>query len=123
LGDLKDSFFVNSLFSPRGRFSSYGQPTDIKVKKSVTQGDYRIIDVSFSTLSQSTQTEIPRKSQLIATIPRGASQAVMLVGSVSALRWKKGSDMVVASIVDSYRAIPAPQGGLKIRGKPDRRSL
>ena len=30
---IKDSFFLESLLAPTGRFSFYGQPTDVKVKK------------------------------------------------------------------------------------------
>ena len=67
LADLKDSFFVKTVFSPKGRFSFYGQPTDLKVKSSAMKGNYRVLDVGFSTLSQSTQTEIPRRAQIIAT--------------------------------------------------------
>ncbi len=117
LADLKDSFFTKSLFSPTGRFSFYGQPTDIKVKTSSINGDYRLLDVSFSTLSQSTQTEIPRKARIVATIPGGSSQAVMLVASASALRWKKGADKKVISAVDSFKATPAPQAGLRVRAR------
>lgn len=117
LGDLKDSFFIKSLFSPTGRFSFYGQPTDIKVKNSVSNGDYRILDVSFSTLSQSTQTEIPRKARIAVTIPSGSTQAIMLVSSASALRWKKGADKQVMSTIDSFKAVPAPETSLKIRAK------
>ena len=122
LGDLKDSFFLKNVFSPTGRFSSYGQPTDIKVNNSRQKGNYRQIDVSFATLSQSTQTEIPRRAQITATIPEGASQAVMLVGSASALRWKRGSDQQVASVGESFQAIPAPQTSLKVRAKERRSS-
>jgi hypothetical protein len=121
--DLKDSFFVDSLFGPRGRFSFYGAPTDIKAKKGTTVGDYRVIDISFSTLSQSTQTEIPRKARLVATIPSGSTQAVMLIGSASALRWKKGSEQLVASTAESFRAIAAPTTGLKLRRKERYSSL
>jgi hypothetical protein len=117
LADLKDSFFIKSLFSPTGRFSFYGQPTDVKVKTSSMNGDYRVFDVSFSTLSQSTQTEIPRKARVVATIPGGSSQAVMLVSSASALRWKKGSDKKVQAAAESFKATPAPQTGLKVRAK------
>eukprot|EP00428_Durinskia_dybowskii_P013086 CAMPEP_0170212826 /NCGR_PEP_ID=MMETSP0116_2-20130129/6035_1 /TAXON_ID=400756 /ORGANISM="Durinskia baltica, Strain CSIRO CS-38" /LENGTH=275 /DNA_ID=CAMNT_0010463373 /DNA_START=8 /DNA_END=831 /DNA_ORIENTATION=- len=115
LADLKDSFFTKALFSPTGRFSFYGQPTDIKVKTASMDGEYRVLDVSFSTLSQSTQTEIPRKARVIATIPGGSSQAVMLVGSASALRWKKGADKKVIATVESFKATPAPQTGLRVR--------
>lgn len=121
IGDLKDSFFLNDLFSPTGRFSFYGQPTDLKVKGSNVQDKYRIIDVSFSTLSQSTQTEIPRRARIVATIPEGTDQAVMLVGSASANRWKKGSDQQIAKVAESFRATAAPQTSLKVRTK-ERRS-
>ena len=122
LDALKDSFFVKFLFSPTGRFSFYGQPTDIKVKSSEMKGDYRILDVSFSTLSQSTQTEIPRKARVIATIPSGSKQAVMLVSSASALRWKKGAEKQVMSTIESFRATPAPETSLKIRAQDPRAS-
>lgn len=120
LSELKDSFFVKSLFSPTGRFSFYGQPTDIKVKSSVMKDDYRILDMSFSTLSQSTQTEIPRKARVVATIPSGSSQVVMLVSSASALRWKKGAEKQIMSTVESFKAIPAPETGMKIRAQDNR---
>lgn len=114
---LDDSFFLDNLLAPTGRFSFYGQPTDVRVKKSIVNGSTRVIDLSFSTLSQSTQTEIPRKAQLVATIPTGSSQAVMLVGSASVSRWKKGSDKDVFSTVESFRAVPAPQTSMKLRKK------
>ena len=117
IAELGDSFFLDNLLAPTGRFSFYGQPTDVKVKKSVVNGSYKVIDLSFSTLSQSTQTEIPRKAQLVATIPTGSTQAVMLIGSASASRWKKGSDQDVYSTVESFRAIPAPQSSMRLRKK------
>lgn len=117
LGDVKDQFLIKSLFGPRGRFSFYGQPTDVKVKKSTlsADGSYKVLDVSFSTLSQATQTEVPRRSRIVATLPRGSDQAVLLVGSASALRWSKGSDKTVSAAVDSFRATAAPQSNLKLR--------
>lgn len=118
--ELDDSFFLDSLFAPTGRFSFYGQPTDVKVKSSsiVEGGTKRVMDVTFSTLSQSTQSEIPRHASLIATIPEGSGQALMLVGSASALRWKKGgSDKTIATVLESFRAAPAPQTSLKLRPK------
>jgi hypothetical protein len=117
ISQIDDAFLLDALLAPSGRFSFYGQPTDVRIKKSVTKGDYRIIDLSFSTLSQSTQTENPRKAQLVATIPTGSTQAVMLVGSASTSRWNKGSDKAVFSTIDSFRSIPAPQTGMKLRKK------
>lgn len=75
------------------------------------------MDLSFATLSQSTQTEIPRKAQLVATIPSGSSQAVMLVGSASTSRWNKGSDKDIFKTTESFRAIPAPESSMKLRKK------
>lgn len=117
LADVKDQFFIKSLFGPRGRFSFYGQPTDIKVKKSVMgdDGSYKVLDVSFSTLSQATQTEVPRRSKIVVSLPKGSKQAVMLVGSASASRWSKGADKAIGGAVDSFRATAAPQTSLKLR--------
>lgn len=117
LADIKDQFIIKSLFGPRGRFSFYGQPTDVKVKKSTLgdDGSYKILDVSFSTLSQSTMSEVPRRSRIVVTLPKGSNQAVMLVGSASATRWSKGADKSVGSTVDSFRATAAPQTSLKLR--------
>jgi len=117
LEQLTDSFFSQSIFSPTGRFSLYGSPTDIKVKTVNMKDNYRVLDVSFSTLSQSTQTEIPRKAKVVVTIPTGASQAVMLIASTSALRWKKGIDKTILTLTESFKATPAPQTGLKVRAK------
>jgi hypothetical protein len=113
IGQLDDAFFLDNLLAPSGRFGFYGAPTDVKIKKkSATtkkggnddNSNYRVIDFSFSTLSQSTQTEIPRKAQLVATIPAGSTQAVMLVGSASASRWKnKGSDKDVYSTIEKQQ--------------------
>jgi len=117
LADVKDQFLIKSLFGPRGRFSFYGQPTDIKVKKSTLgdDGSYKILDVSFSTLSQATQTEVPRRSKIVATLPKGSNQAVLLVGSASAARWSKGADKSVGATIDSFRATAAPPSNLKLR--------
>lgn len=106
IGDLPSSFFVERLFSSTGRFSFYGSPTDIKVKGSRVEGDYRYLDLSFSNLSQATQAEIPRRAVVAATIPSGTDEAVVLVGSATAARWKRGSE-----------AIPAPKTSLKICGR------
>lgn len=123
ISELKDTFFLNQLLSSTGRFSFYGPPTSVKLISSQQKGDYRIMDISFSTISQATQTEIPRRARLAATIPGGASQAVMLIASSSAVRWKKGSSTTIVSVIDTFQAIPAPQSGLKLRGKERGRGL
>jgi hypothetical protein len=120
LADLKDSFIVNALTGPTGRFSFYGPPTDIKVRRNSINGNYRTIDMSFSTLSQSTQTEIPRFARIVATIPEGTQQAVLLVGSASASRWKKGAEQTIAAVAESFRAVPAPTSTLRMRAKERR---
>ena len=125
ISTLPTSFLLERLFSPTGRFSFYGPPTDIKVKKSYTSSEssaggaeYRFVELGFSTLSQSTQTEIPRTAILVATIPPGSNQAVILTASTSSSRWKKsGGEESVKNVVNSFRATPAPKTNMKIRGK------
>eukprot|EP00547_Thalassionema_nitzschioides_P002639 CAMPEP_0194212530 /NCGR_PEP_ID=MMETSP0156-20130528/12512_1 /TAXON_ID=33649 /ORGANISM="Thalassionema nitzschioides, Strain L26-B" /LENGTH=251 /DNA_ID=CAMNT_0038940375 /DNA_START=60 /DNA_END=815 /DNA_ORIENTATION=- len=117
IDQLKDLFILTNLLKPNGRFSFYGEPTDVKVKASEMKGNYRIIDLSFSALSQATQTEIPRRARVAATIPEGSDQAVILVASASAIQWKKGSDKAIASTIESFRAVPAPRSDMKVRSK------
>jgi hypothetical protein len=120
LKDLPSSFFLDRLFDPTGRFSFYGPPTDVKVKSSeiLNDGKYRYIEVSFSNLSQSTNAEIPRKALLVATIPEGIDNAVVLVASANAKRWRNsGADVVVRQTADSFRAVAAPKTSMKLRAK------
>ena len=117
LEELPSTFFLGRLFDPTGRFSFYGPPTDVKVKKSTIDGDRRILEVTFSNLSQSTNAEIPRKAIVVATIPKGTDNAVMLVASSNANRWKKGAEESARKIGDSFSAIPAPKSGMKLRTK------
>lgn len=119
LSELPASFFLDRLFDPTGRFSFYGPPTDVKVKKSVVLEDgRRMLELTFSNLSQSTNSEIPRNAVLMATIPRGTDNAVMLVASSNASRWRReGGQRRAMDIVDSFRAVPAPKTNLKLRAK------
>lgn len=117
IGDLPKTFFTENLFSSTGRFSFYGAPTDIKVKKSNVEGAYRYLEISFANLSQSTNAEIPRTALVVATIPEGTQDVVMLVGSSTSNRWKKGSEKAVRSTVESFRVSLAPTSGLKVRAK------
>lgn len=117
LEELPSPFFLERLFDPTGRFSFYGPPTDVKVKSSRIEGKNRYIELTFSSLSQSTNAEIPRRALLVATIPEGSDNAVMLIGSATANRWKKGSDKDIQNTIDSFRAIPAPKSNLKLRAK------
>jgi hypothetical protein len=121
IDQLSDAFILNNLVKPDGRLSFYGPPTDVKVKSSQVHGDYKVMDLSYSIVSQATQTEIPRKARLSVTIPSGSDQAVMLVASASANRWTKGSDKLVASTIESFHAVPAPQSSLKVRAKSKER--
>mmetsp|Transcript_35851 Transcript_35851/g.81884 ORF Transcript_35851/g.81884 Transcript_35851/m.81884 type:complete len:313 (+) Transcript_35851:23-961(+) len=119
IGDLPSAFFLERLFDPTGRFSFYGPPTDVKVKKSSISddGERRFIELSFSNLSQSTNAEIPRNALLVATIPNGTDNAVMLVTSSNSGRWRKGADTTAKVIAESYRALPAPKTSMKLRAK------
>jgi len=125
LADMKDKDLIKSLFGLRGRFSFYGVPTDIKIKKSVMSAEgYKILDVNFSTLSQATQTEVPRKSKIVATLPKGSTQIVMLVASSSASRWANdGAEKSITSTVNSFRATAGPPTNLKLRPVSNTRSI
>ena len=117
VSDLPRSFFTDSLFSSTGRFSFYGSPTDVRVRRSDTDGPYRYLEVSFSNLSQSTNAEIPRTALVAATIPEGSDSVVMLVGSATTNRWKRGSEGAVRDAVGSFRATLAPASWMKARAK------
>ena len=66
---------------------------------------YRYVEFSFAALSP-TYAEVPRRAVLVATVPGGAdkSDIVMLVGSATAGRWKKGAEPAIRGIVESFRA-------------------
>ena len=123
IDDLSKSFFTDNLFKPTGRFSFYGAPTDIKVKKSEINGPYRMLEITFSNLSQSTNAEIPRTALVAATIPEGSDDVVMLVGSATSTRWRKGSEKQIRDTVNSFKATLAPTSGLKVRAKEQPGSL
>jgi hypothetical protein len=115
--DVPSSFYLDQLFAPTGRFSFYGSPTNLKVKKSQIVDNKRIIEFSFSQLSQSTNAEIPRQAIMVAAKPDNSDQVVMLVGSAMSTRWKRGSDMAVGDIIASFNASPSPKSALKVRRK------
>lgn len=118
LSDLPNAFFTNSLFSSTGRFSFYGAPTDIKVKKSEMNGSYRYLEIVFSNLSQSTNAEIPRTALVAATIPQGTDDVIMLVGSATTNRWKRGgAEQTVRATVESFKCTLAPTSGIKVRAR------
>ena len=118
LAELPKTFFTEKLFANNGRFSFYGAPTDVRVKKSEVEGPYRYLEIAFSNLSQSTNAEIPRTALVAATIPEGADgDVVMLVGSATSNRWKRGAEGPVRATVGSFRAARAPASGMKVRAK------
>lgn len=123
VADLPKTFFTDSLFSTNGRFSFYGAPTDIKVRKSEVNGAYRYLEIVFSNLSQSTNAEIPRTALVAATIPEGTNDVVMLVGSATSNRWKRGAEGPVRETVGSFKATLAPTSGMKVRAKRDPNEL
>jgi hypothetical protein len=77
---------------------------------------YKVLDVSFSIVSQSTQSELPRRAVVAATVPRGTRQAVMLVASSSAGRWSsRGAGEAARKAAESFAAAPAPPTRLRVR--------
>ena len=82
-----------------------------------------MLEITFSNLSQSTNAEIPRTALVAATIPEGTDDVVMLVGSSTATRWRKGSEKQIRDTVNSFKATLAPTSGLKVRAKEQPGSL
>jgi hypothetical protein len=123
VSDLPTSFFLDNLFSSTGRFSFYGPPTDVKVKKSYMDGNNRVIELGFSILSQSTGAEIPRLAIVVASIPEGTDEAVMLATSSTATRWRKGAEKDIRKTAESFKAIASPKTGMKVRARVDDSSL
>jgi len=124
LADMKDKDLIKSIFGTRGRFSFYGVPSDIKIKKSIMSAEgYKILDVNFSTLTQQS-VEVPRKSKIVATLPKGSSQIVMLVASSSASRYtNEGAEKTITSTVNSFRATAGPKTDLPLRPVSYTRSI
>ena len=82
------------------------------MKKNEVDGPYRYLEIVFSNLSQSTNAEIPRTALVKATIPSGSDSVVMLVGSATTNRWKRGSEKAVRDTVGSFNAAVAPSSGM-----------
>ena len=119
LADISSTFFMEQLFAPTGRFSFYGAPTNIKIKKSYMDetGTKRIIDFSFANLSQSTNAEIPRNGVMVASMTE-SNQAVILVGSATSNRWKnKGAEQAVRDTIATFNASPSPKSSMKVQRK------
>ena len=99
------SYLTNAVFNRYGRFSAYGQPTDIKVLSDVTEGPTRYLEVNFGVLSASGG-DAPRKGIIAAVQPSGSKDAIMLVTSATASRWKKsGADASARRAAESFRVV------------------
>lgn len=124
ISGISNQYILDQIMKPTGRFSFYGTPTDAKVKKTsiVEKGSvaYKFMEIGFSTLSQSTGAEIPRKALVVSTVPAGSENVIMFVSSTTANRWKKVSESVYKT-ADSFQALEAPKSSLKIRAKPRER--
>ena len=99
------SYLTSSVFNQYGRWSTYGQPTDTKVLGDVTKGQTCFIEVAFSVLSQA-GSDSPRRGLIAAVQPKGSSDAVMLVSSATASRWRKGgADAAARQAAESFRVV------------------
>ena len=111
IASLPASFFTSKVLSPGGRFGAYGAPVSIKVLSDRMSADglARLLEFSFSSLSP-TYVETPRHAIVSATMPRGAKEEkpcddiLMIVGSASQARWKKGADTQLLAAVESFKA-------------------
>lgn len=110
LASLPASYFTSKVLSSGGRFGAYGAPVGLKVLSDQmgSDGASRILEFSFSSLSP-TYVETPRHAVISATVPKGKGEAaaqdiLMVVGSASQARWKKGADAQLVAAVQSFRA-------------------
>lgn len=111
IASLPASFFTSKVLSSGGRFGAYGAPVSIKVLSDRMSADglARLLEFSFSSLSP-TYVETPRHAVVSATMPRGAKEEkscddiLMIVGSASQARWKKGADTQLLAAVESFKA-------------------
>ena len=72
LAGLPKSWFLNTVFSVDGRYSSYGAPTDVKLKEVDKGNEARTFEVSFNVLSP--QLEVTRKGVLRAVPAKGRTR-------------------------------------------------
>jgi len=80
-------FFRKAIFGDKGRFSSYGAPSEVSIKDKGMRGATRLLDVKFGVLS-SGQTDLVRRGVIAAVQPSGSTDAVMLFGSTADTRWQ-----------------------------------
>lgn len=85
LGSLPTKWYGEKLFGVDGRYGAYGQPTDVKIKKSAENAD--ILEVSFNTLTPGGAENL-RKGVVRAVQAPGSSDVILLTASASAKRWK-----------------------------------
>ena len=99
------AYLTSSVFNAYGRWSTYGAPTDVKVLSDATKGQTRFLEVAFSVLSQA-GSDSPRRGVIAAVQPKGSGDAVMLVSSATATRWKKGgADAAARQAAESFRVV------------------
>jgi len=99
------TYLTSSVFNKFGRFSAYGPPTDVSVLTDVTKGQARFIEIKFSVLSAS-GSDSPRRGLIAALQPVGSNDAVMLVSSATASRWKKsGAEATTRQAAESFRVV------------------
>jgi hypothetical protein len=116
-GKLSQEFFIDSIFSPTGKYGAYGDPFDVKVKKATAITDATsssgsngvIYSVSFTTLTPGMR-ESERRG-FIATFIVDQT-AFMLVTSTLSTRWK-AQQSTLQNVAESFSATPAPQTSFK----------
>lgn len=110
---VPNSFFTDAALGPLGRFGSYSAPQITRVSTGAYQPKgaassaaipTRYVEVSFNALTQS-GFEVPRKGVIAALQLPGSSDALMLVSSVGAARWKKGGEDDARLAAETFRVV------------------
>ncbi|KAJ1617197.1 hypothetical protein T492DRAFT_582295, partial [Pavlovales sp. CCMP2436] len=103
IASLPSAWFLQTVFSAQGRFGAYGTPSSMKVLSSTMEGTKRFLNVRFSALTPG-GSEQERCAIIVALVPPGSEDAIMLVAGSTALRWKKAdAEMNSRAIVDSFQ--------------------
>lgn len=102
LAEQPKGWLASQVASISGRYGAYGAPSDLKVLSDTPTSTGRQLEISFTALSPG-MAETPRRAIVAATQPPGSDEALLLVASTSATRWKKGGEAACKDTAGSFR--------------------
>jgi hypothetical protein len=94
--------FTKRVLAIDGRFGAYGEPTDVKITADSTATSQRSIDFGFTTQAPG-GSELAWKATMRAVQPPGSTDALVIVSSAPAARWKSGGEALARAATASFR--------------------